>query len=259
MLWCFEVAICNLKETGMASAGAFTPPRGLCPDCAAQQKSPSKSSQSRSTFITAKPAWVHYYYGMQMRTAKSAETQQLLAPRRRAAVVPIESHITILGHQKIILDTALAEIYGVPVKRLNQQINRNRSRFPADFMFQLKASEFAALRLQFATSKKGRGGRRSLPYAFTEHGAIMAATVLNSERAVEMSVLVVRAFVRLRAMLAGNKELAAKIGELEKHLAKHDGSIQEIVRLIKRLMEPPPIRRSKIGFAVPSQRPRLIT
>src|ERR1700681_1670751 len=105
--------------------------------------------------------------------------------RAKAAVVPIESRIAILRHQKVILDTALAEIYGVPVKRLNQQVNRNRERFPSDFMFQLTTREFAALRLQFATSKKGRGGRRSLPYAFTEHGAIMAATVLSSKEAVE--------------------------------------------------------------------------
>lgn len=155
-------------------------------------------------------------------------------------MVRIESRITILRQQKVILDKALAEIYGVTVKRLNQQVNRNRGRFPADFMFQLKASEFAALRLQIATSKIGRGGRRFLPFVFTEHGAIMAATVLNSDQAVEMSVFVVRAFVRLRAMLATNKELAGKIEELEKNLAKHDESIQEIVRLIKRLMEPPP-------------------
>jgi hypothetical protein len=126
-------------------------------------------------------------------------------------------------------------------------------------MFQLKPREFAILRLQFATSRRGHGGRRSLPYAFTEHGAIMAATVLNSDRAVEMSVFVVRAFVRVRATLAANKELAGKIDELEKHLATHDGSIQEIVRLIKRLMEPPPIRRSKIGFASPSTGARRVT
>ena len=193
-----------------------------------------------------------------MRSAKPVETGQLLANRRRSTVVPIESRITILGHQKVILDSALAEIYGVPVKRLNQQVNRNRSRFPADFMFQLKPREFAILWLQFATSRRGHGGRRSLPYAFTEHGAIMAATVLNSEQAVEMSVFVVRAFVRLRAMLSANRELALRIEELEKHLAKHDGSIHEIVSLIKRLMEPQPKRRSKIGFALPSARTRLV-
>lgn len=173
-------------------------------------------------------------------------------------MVPIESQISILRQQRVILDTALAEIYGVTVKRLNQQVKRNRSRFPADFMFRLKLREFAILRLQFATSRRGHGGRRSLPYVFTEHGAIMAATVLNSERAVQMSVIVVRAFVRLRAMLATNKELAGKIEELEEHLGQHDGSIQEIVRLIKRLMEPPPASRSKIGFALPSTRARRL-
>src|ERR1700730_4304291 len=119
---------------------------------------------------------------------KHKKTAQIPRNTHRQSVLPIESRITIMGHQRIILDTALAEIYGVPVKRLNQQVNRNRSRFPADFMFQLKPREFASLRLQFATPKKGRGGRRSLPYAFTEHGAIMAATVLNSDKAIEMSV-----------------------------------------------------------------------
>jgi hypothetical protein len=195
---------------------------------------------------------------MQLRSAKPLAITHTLAKQRKAAVVPIESRITILRQQKVILDKVLAEIYGVTAKRLNEQVKRNRSRFPADFMFQLKTREFAALRLQFATANKGRGGRRSLPYVFTEHGAIMAATVLNSEQAVAMSVFVVRAFVRLRGMLATNKELAGKIEELETNLAKHDDSIQEIVRLIKRLMEPPPSRRSKIGFALPSARTKVI-
>ena len=119
---------------------------------------------------------------------KLLKKTRLLTDGQKGPVLPIESRITILLQQKIILDAALAEIHGVPVKRLNQQVNRNRSRFPGDFMFQLKPREFTALRLQFATSKKGRGGRRSLPYAYTEHGAIMAATVLNSNQAVEMSV-----------------------------------------------------------------------
>jgi hypothetical protein len=174
--------------------------------------------------------------------------------RRRAAVLPIESRITILHHQKVILDTALAEIYGVPVKRLNQQVRRNRERFPADFMVQITAREFRALRLQFATANKGRGGRRSLPYAFTEHGAIMAATVLNSEQAVKMSVLVVRAFVRLREMLTANREFADRIAELEKHLATHDGTIQEIIDVVRQLMSPARTRASKIGFALPPVR-----
>ena len=195
---------------------------------------------------------------MLQRSARPLAKTHTVAKQRKAAVVPIESRITILRQQKVILDKSLAEIYGVTVKRLNQQINRNRSRFPSDFMFQLKPSEFAALRLQFATSNKGRGGRRWLPYVFTEHGAIMAATVLNSEQAVEMSIFVVRAFVRLRATLATNKELAAKIEELEMNLAKHDESIQDIVRLMKRLMDPLPARKSKIGFSLPSARTRVI-
>ena len=157
-------------------------------------------------------------------------------------------------HERIILDTALAELRNVSVKRLNEQAKRNRKRFPADFMFQLTPRENRSLRSQFATSKIGRGGRRSLPYAFTEHGAIMAATVLNSEQAVEMSVFVVRAFVRLREALAANKELAARIEELEEHLETHDGTIQEIIMVIKSLMNPARRRRRKIGFALPHTR-----
>jgi cell division septum initiation protein DivIVA len=174
--------------------------------------------------------------------------------RRKAATVAIDLRILMLRHQRVILDTALAELYDVPVKRLNEQTKRNRKKFPADFMFQLTPRENKSLRSQFATSNIGRGGRRSLPYAFTEHGAIMAATVLNSEQAVEMSVFVVRAFVRLREMLAANKELAARIEELEEHLATHDGAIQEIFHVIKKLMNLPPRRRSKIGFALPPAR-----
>ncbi len=142
---------------------------------------------------------------MQVHSPKPRQIRRPSATRRSAAVFTIESRITILRHQKVILDSALAELYGASVKRLNQQVNRNRERFPSDFMFQITPREFAALRLQFATSNKKRGGRRSLPYAFTEHGAIMAATVLNSDQAVEMSVFVVRAFVRLRAD-AGHKQ-----------------------------------------------------
>jgi hypothetical protein len=140
----------------------------------------------------------------------------------KATIVLIESRIAILRHQKIIIDTALAEIYGVTVKRLNQQVNRNRERFPSDFIIQLTPREHRILRLQFATSSLKHGGRRSLPYAYTEHGAIMAASVLNSKQAVRMSVFVVRAFVRLREMLSANKEFAAKIKELEEHLGTHD-------------------------------------
>jgi len=133
--------------------------------------------------------------------------------RRTTLASAVESRILLLRHQRVILDTDIADLYGVPVKVLNQQVKRNRERFPADFVFRLTSKEDAVLRSQFVTSKQGRGGRRYAPYAFTEHGAIMAATVLNSERAVQMSVFVVRAFVRLREMLATNRKLAGKIDE----------------------------------------------
>ncbi len=190
---------------------------------------------------------------MQIRSPKPKREQRSFAIRRKAAAVSIDLRILILRRQRVILDTALAELYNVPVKRLNEQAKRNRKRFPADFMFQLNPRENRCLRSQFATSNIGRGGRRSLPYAFTEHGAIMAATVLNSEQAVEMSVFVVRAFVRLRQMLAANRELAARIEELEEHLETHDGTILEIIEVIKSLMNPPRSRRSKIGFSLPQE------
>jgi hypothetical protein len=134
---------------------------------------------------------------------------------------------------------------------LNQQVNRNQDRFPADFMFQLTEEEYESLRLQFATSNKGRGGRRFRPYVFTEHGAIMASTVLNSKPAVKMSVFVVRAFVRLREMLSANRQIAARIEELESRLETHDGTIQEIIDAIRRLMNPRDRPRRRIGFDLP--------
>lgn len=170
---------------------------------------------------------------------------------KTSLAVSVESRILVLREQKVILDTDLAELYGVPVKRLNEQVKRNQERFPSDFMFRLTVEENEALRSQNATSKMGRGGRRYAPYAFTEHGAIMAATVLNSERAVEMSVFVVRAFVRLREMLATNQQLASKIDELEQRLDTHDASIQELIEAIRELMAPEPATGRKIGFHLP--------
>jgi hypothetical protein len=186
-----------------------------------------------------------------MRRRKNAKLLKM--PKRSGtSILPVQSRILFLRHQKVILDTDLAGLYGVPVKRFNEQVKRNQERFPADFMFQLTAEEQESLRSQIATSNKGRGGRRYLPHAFTEHGAIMAATVLNSKRAVQMSVFVVRAFVRLREMLATNQQLAAKIEELEDRLGKHDGTILELIQAIRRLMIPPRTPRRRIGFQLPA-------
>lgn len=164
---------------------------------------------------------------------------------------PVESRILILRKHRVILDSDLAELYGVPARQLNQQVKRNRDRFPADFMFQVTAKEDQILRSQIVISSQKHGGRRYLPYAFTEHGAIMAATVLNSKRAIEMSVFVVRAFVRMREMLAKNRQLAAKINELDRRLETHDTAIQDIIEAIKELMLPEGTPRRKIGFQLP--------
>jgi len=150
-----------------------------------------------------------------------------------------------------MLDADLAELYGVTPKRLNEQARRNSERFPSDFMFQLNAKEYDSLRSQFATLKPGRGQHRKyLPYVFTEHGAIMAASVLNSSRAVEVSIFVVRAFVQLREMLSSNKRLAHKLNEMERKLATHDHAITELIEAIRQLMVPPePKKKRSIGFA----------
>lgn len=149
----------------------------------------------------------------------------------------------IRGHA-VILDVDLAALYGVPVKRLNEQVKRNPERFPEPFVFQLTASEWKSLRSQIATSN-GRGGRRYPPYAFSEHGAIMAATVLNSPQAIQMSVAVVTAFVKLRRMALSVAALARKVAALEN---KYDGHFAAVFEAIRQLMAPPDPPRRKIGF-----------
>ena len=150
----------------------------------------------------------------------------------------------------------MARIYGVTTARLNQQVNRDLEKFPGDFTFQLTGHEFQHLMLQIAISKKGRGGRRKRPYAFTEHGAVMAANILNSERAVAMSVYVVRAFVKLREVLASTQELAKNLDDLERKLTGrldvNENAILELFAQIRSLLRPPPPQAQpkcrRIGF-----------
>ena len=164
----------------------------------------------------------------------------------------VDSKILVLRDQKVLLDVDLAALYGVSVKRLNEQIKRNAKRFPADFLFRLSPAEYQNLRSQNATSSSSHGGRRYLPHAFTEHGAIMAATVLNSKRAIEMSIFVVRAFVRMRQALAMNQQIVTKLSEIEMRLESHDVEIQELVDAIRELMAPLPANNRRIGFAAPA-------
>ena len=149
-----------------------------------------------------------------------------------------------------MLDSDLAAIYGTTTKRLNEQLRRNRRRFPSDFAFRLKAVEFERLRSQFATSKKQRGGRRTLPWAFTEHGALMLASVLNSKVAIQASVRVVRAFVRLREMVAASAQLAASLKDMERRLDSHDDAIVELFAVLKQLLQQEVKPKRQIGFHV---------
>jgi hypothetical protein len=152
--------------------------------------------------------------------------------------------ILIVRGEKVILDSDLAKLYGVSTARLNQQVKRNPDRFPNEFKFQLSKEEYETLMLQSATSK-GRGGRRKLPNAFTEYGAIMAANVLNSDVAVRASVEVVKAFIKHREMLRSNAELAKKLSGLER---KYDAQFKVVFDAIRQLMSPPGHTRKEIGF-----------
>ena len=172
----------------------------------------------------------------------------MTSTRRAVPVESIARSILILRGQRVILDADLAALYGVTTGRLNEAVKRNAERFPEDFMFRLSAAEQAALISQIATSKPGRGGRRKLPWAFTEHGAIQAANVLNSRRAIAMGVHVVRAFVQLRELLSSNKELAQKLNELEHKLKNHDEAIAAMLSAIRELLHPPAPKRRAIGF-----------
>jgi hypothetical protein len=171
---------------------------------------------------------------------------------RKQSLIPaerIEKSILLIRGQKVMLDRDLADLYGVETRILVQAVKRNAERFPSDFMFKLKQEEFDSLRSQFVISK-GRGGRRYLPYAFTEQGIAMLSSVLRSKRAVQVNIAIMRVFVRLREMLATHKELARKLAELEQHLESHDQQIQAIFEAIRQLMTPPDTRKKRIGFEV---------
>ena len=164
----------------------------------------------------------------------------------------IENRILFIRGHKVMLDSDLAEIYGVETRAFNQAIRRNSERFPSDFMFQLTRQDLTTLMSQNVISNEGRGGVRKLPYVFTEHGAIMAASILKSKRAVQVSVIVVRSFVRMRDMLETNAKFAAKLKELEDRLDMHDGNTIVIMETLRKLLKESKGKDSapvkKIGF-----------
>ncbi len=175
------------------------------------------------------------------------------------ALVPlevIEKKILFVNGQKVMLDSDLAALYGVTTKRLNEQVRRNLKRFPADFMYQVSAEEFESLRSQFATIKIARGQHRKyLPYVFTEQGIAMLSSVLNSDRAIEVNIQIMRAFVKLREMIATHKDLSRKLAELEK---KYDGQFQIVFEAIRQIIEVEEKPRKKIGFIVKESRARYL-
>jgi ORF6N domain len=173
-------------------------------------------------------------------------------------IIPIRliaQSIYLIRGQRVMLSRDLAVLYGVAVKVLNQAVKRNAMRFPADFVFQLKAEELANLKSQFVTSSWG-GSRRASPYAFTEQGVAMLSSVLKSERAVKVNITIMRAFVKLRETLETNREFARKFSELERRVGKHDKEISAIIDAIRQLMAPPEKQKREIGFHVREQATR---
>ena len=187
------------------------------------------------------------------RDQKGFRKDEGMSKQQQDTIIPVDQiapSIVLIRGQRVLLDSDLAKLYGVPTKRLNEQVKRNRGRFPGDFAWQLTAKEKAEVvancdhlaRLKFSST---------MPYAFTEYGALMAASILNTPRAIDVSVFVVRAFVKLRELLSTHKELAGKLAELERKVGSHDVAIQSLVTAIRRLMEPPPVPpRPRIGFHV---------
>ncbi|KKU81807.1 MAG: hypothetical protein UY09_C0028G0013 [Parcubacteria group bacterium GW2011_GWA2_47_8] len=180
------------------------------------------------------------------------ETEQHIIDRSLISADRIEEAIYMIRGRRVILDYDLARLYGVSTTRLNEQVKRNRKRFPNDFMFRLTDGEFVRLMSQIAISNLRRGGRRKLPFAFTEHGVVMLASVLNSSVAVDASIHVVRAFVQLRTMVATHSELLRKLKEIDEKIGEHDTVMWLLFEAIKQLMESPSIdrdeERPRIGF-----------
>jgi len=171
---------------------------------------------------------------------------------KKKSLIPaenIEELIFMIRGHRVLVDAYLADLYGVETRSLIQAVKRNLQRFPPDFMFQVTQKEYEALRSQIVISK-GKGGRRYLPYVFTEQGVAMLSSVLRSERAIQVNIAIMRVFVRLREMLAVHRELAVKLEQLEGRIEAHDEQIQAVFEAIRQLMRSPDTERKKIGFEV---------
>ena len=181
-------------------------------------------------------------------SAVMPHNKKLTTTSLTVSVQLIERRIYLIRGQKVMVDFDLAELYGVTTSRLNEQVTRNRKRFPEDFMFRLTREESESLRSHFAISKIGRGGRRHLPYVFTEQGVAMLSSVLNSEQAIEVNISIMRAFVQLRQMLETNEELNRKFAAVIRKLSTHDKYFRVVFDELKKLTEKPPSSGRQIGF-----------
>ena len=179
--------------------------------------------------------------------SKKQESDLTVTPER------IETMVRVVRGQRVMLDSDLAKLYGVTTKRLNEQVSRNRERFPDDFAYQLTQQKVNALRSQFATSKVDRGGQRYLPWAFTEHGVAMLSSVLRSPTAVRVNIEIMRTFVRLRRLMATPGELVEQLTRLADTVKLHDGQIQAIVQVLSKMMERPEEPKRRIGFHVQAE------
>ena len=179
-----------------------------------------------------------------------ATKTKAVARRTPVAVEVIQRRIYLVRGQKVMIDADLAKLYQVETKDLNRAVLRNLLRFPDDFMFRLTPEETESLRCQIGTSKMGRGGRRYAPFVFTEHGVVMLSSVLKSERSVQMNILVVRAFVNLREMLASHKDLAHKMIELKRQQRSQGQQLSQVYTVVRRLMEPERKRKRRIGLRI---------
>jgi hypothetical protein len=169
----------------------------------------------------------------------------MVAPATALATADLSHLILTIRRQRVLLDSDLAALYGVETKNLNKAVQRNKERFPADFMFQLSPEEHKALRFQSGTSKTGRGGRRHLPYAFTQEGIAMLSSVLRSPRAIQVNLAIMRAFVRLRQLALSVEEVARKLDSLEQ---KYEGKFKVVFDALRQLMTPPAQPQRQIGF-----------
>lgn len=185
---------------------------------------------------------------------KQKGMQRLPETREGLVEQRILSDIMVIRGSKVILDSDLANLYGVETRRLNEQVKRNQAKFPEDFMFQPSKEELEILKSQIATSSSSWGGRRTLPFVFTEHGALQAANVLNSEQANRMSVFIIRAFVKLREIALTNEVLSRKFRVLEDRVTEHDTVLMSIIKEIRNLIDSPKHNEGKrIGFRIPEK------